>query len=57
MIYKALSFGFIISSFSAYQGYYTHGGALEVGQSSTRAVVFSCIGILFTDYILAQLLL
>jgi phospholipid/cholesterol/gamma-HCH transport system permease protein len=57
MIYKALSFGFIISSFSAYQGYYTQGGALEVGQSSTRAVVFSCIGILFTDYILAQLLL
>lgn len=57
MIYKALSFGFIISSISSYQGFYTHGGALEVGQSSTRAVVFSCIAILLTDYILAQLLL
>lgn len=57
MLIKAVSFGFIISSISAYQGYYTRGGALEVGQSSTRAVVFSCIGLLFTDYILAQLLL
>lgn len=57
MVYKAVSFGFIISSISAYQGYNTRGGALEVGQSSTRAVVFSCIVILLTDYVLAQLLL
>jgi phospholipid/cholesterol/gamma-HCH transport system permease protein len=57
MLLKAVSFGFIISSISAYQGYHTYGGALEVGQSSTRAVVFSCIVLLLTDYVLAQLLL
>lgn len=57
MLLKAVSFGFIISSISAYQGFYTHGGALEVGQASTRAVVYSCIALLATDYILAQLLL
>lgn len=54
---KAFTFAFIISSVSAYQGYYTQGGSLEVGQASTRAVVFSCILILLSDYLLAQLLL
>lgn len=54
---KAFTFAFIISSVSAYQGFYTTGGSLEVGQSSTRAVVFSCILILLSDYLLAQLLL
>ena len=54
---KALFFAFIIVTVSAYQGFYTHGGALEVGQSSTRAVVISCISILISDYIIAQLLL
>jgi phospholipid/cholesterol/gamma-HCH transport system permease protein len=33
------------------------GGALEIGQSSTRSVVVSCILILFADYGLAALLL
>src|SRR5689334_22043959 len=33
---KAVIFAFIITSVSAYQGFYTDGGALEVGQSSTR---------------------
>lgn len=54
---KAFTFAFIISSVSAYQGYYTQGGSLEVGQSSTRAVVYSCILILLSDYLLAQLML
>jgi phospholipid/cholesterol/gamma-HCH transport system permease protein len=54
---KAFTFAFIISSVSAYQGYFTSGGSLEVGQSSTRAVVFSCILILLADYLLAQILL
>ena len=54
---KAVLFAFIITSVSAYQGFYTTGGALEVGISSTRAVVVSCIMILFTDYLVAQLLL
>jgi phospholipid/cholesterol/gamma-HCH transport system permease protein len=56
-ILKVFTFAFIITSISAYQGYFTKGGALEVGASSTRAVVFSCVMILVADYILAQLLL
>ncbi len=54
---KSVLFAFIITSVAAYQGFYTSGGALEVGISSTRAVVVSCIAILFTDYLVAQLLL
>ncbi len=54
---KATTFGFIISSVSSYYGYYTEGGALEVGRSATRAVVVCCVLILLFDYILAQLLL
>ncbi len=54
---KAVTFAFIITSVSAYQGFYTNGGALEVGQSSTKAVVISCIAILVADYVIAQLLL
>ena len=54
---KAVTFAFIISSVSSYRGFFTRGGALEVGQSSTRAVTSSCIGILAADYLLSQLLL
>ncbi len=57
MLIKAISFGFIIASISAYQGYFVRGGALEVGQGSTRAVVYSCIVILCTDYALAEILI
>lgn len=57
MLTKAITFGFVISSISSYQGYFVKGGALEVGLASTRAVVISCIMVLFADYILAQLLL
>lgn len=54
---KAVTFAIIITTVSAYQGFYTNGGALEVGQASTKAVVISCIAILAADYIIAQLLL
>lgn len=54
---KSFVFAFLISSISAYQGYYTKGGAFQVGQSSTTAVVNSCIALLVFDYVLAQLLL
>lgn len=56
-IIKATTFGFIISSVSAYLGYYTTGGALQVGKSATRAVVASCVLILIFDYVLAEILL
>jgi phospholipid/cholesterol/gamma-HCH transport system permease protein len=54
---KAYTFAFIISSIPAYFGYHVKGGALEIGRASTKAVVVSCIAILFADYILAALLL
>ena len=54
---KATSFGFIITSISSFQGYYTEGGALEVGKSSTNAVVYSSVMILCADYLIAQLFL
>ncbi len=54
---KAFVFAFLVASVSAYKGFYTHGGALEVGKSSTAAVTSSCIAILLADYGLAQLLL
>jgi phospholipid/cholesterol/gamma-HCH transport system permease protein len=54
---KAYTFSFIISSVPAYYGYYVKGGALEIGQSSTKAVVTSCILLLFADYVLSALLL
>ena len=54
---KSFVFAFLISSISAFTGYYTSGGALEVGKASTKAVTTSCIAILSADYLLAQLLL
>jgi phospholipid/cholesterol/gamma-HCH transport system permease protein len=54
---KSIAFGFIITSVCAYNGFYTSGGALEVGQSATRGVVYSCIMILFADLIISTLLL
>jgi phospholipid/cholesterol/gamma-HCH transport system permease protein len=55
--FKAIAFGFIITSICAYQGFYTSGGALEVGQAATRGVVYSCVTILFADLIISRLLL
>ncbi len=54
---KAYTFAFIISSVSSFFGYYVKGGSLEIGRSSTKAVVVSCILILFADYILSAMLL
>ena len=54
---KTVVFAFIITSVSAYHGYYTQGGALEVGRSSTRAVVYSSIIILLFNVLITQLLL
>src|SRR6187549_1245900 len=54
---KSYTFAFIISSVPAYYGYYVKGGALEIGRSSTKSVVVSCILLLFADYILTQILL
>ncbi len=56
-IFKTYIFAFIITSVSAYHGYFTQGGALEVGRSSTKAVVYSSILILLFNVIITQILL
>lgn len=52
---KVIVFAFIITSVSSYYGYNTSGGALEVGKSSTSAVVYSSILILLFGLILTNL--
>jgi phospholipid/cholesterol/gamma-HCH transport system permease protein len=54
---KAYVFAFLVASISSFKGYYTTGGATELGISSTQAVTSSIIAILLADYFLAQLLL
>jgi len=54
---KTVFFAFIIVSVSSYCGYYTKGGSLEVGRSSTQAVVYSSIVILLFNLLITQLLL
>ncbi len=54
---KTVVFAFIITSVSSYYGYFTKGGALEVGVSSTKAVVYSSVVVLIFNFILTQLLL
>jgi phospholipid/cholesterol/gamma-HCH transport system permease protein len=54
---KTVIFAFIITSVSAYQGYYVEGGSLEVGRASTKAVVYSSVTLLLFNVILTQLLL
>ena len=54
---KSFVFAFLISSISSFKGYYTQGGALEVGIASTNAVTTSIIAVLLADHFLAYLLL
>lgn len=54
---KTVIFAFIITSVPAYHGYYSSGGALEVGKSSTLAVVYSSVLILLFNVLLTQLML
>lgn len=57
LMVKAFVFSFIIGSLSCFQGYYTKGGALEVGEAGTKAVTKICVMILLFDLIVAKLLL
>lgn len=54
---KSFVFAFIITSVPSFYGYHVKGGALEIGRSSTRAVVVSCVLLLLADYILSALML
>jgi phospholipid/cholesterol/gamma-HCH transport system permease protein len=54
---KAFVYGFFITTIPAYKGFFVRGGALEVGQAGTRAVVIGCIVILASDYLITALML
>ena len=54
---KTIVFAFIIATLPAFYGYFTKGGALEVGVSSTKGVVNSSILIIISNYLITQLLL
>ncbi len=56
MYVKSFVFAYILTTVSCYQGYYVTGGSVELGQASTRAVVYSDILILLADYLIAVML-
>ena len=55
-IIKATFFGGIICWMGCYYGFRTEGGAEGVGVATTRAVVSSCVLVLISDYVLANVL-
>ncbi|KAA3637946.1 MAG: ABC transporter permease [Bacteroidetes bacterium] len=50
---KATVFAFLLTSVSAYMGFFVKGGSIELGKASTNAVVMSDILILLADYLIA----
>jgi len=54
---KTAVFAFLIASISGFYGYNVNGGAVEVGKTSTKAVVSSSIMILLANVIITLLLL
>lgn len=54
---KTVVFAFLIVSISSFYGYYTKGGALDVGKSSTQAVVSSSVAILVANFLITQMFL
>jgi phospholipid/cholesterol/gamma-HCH transport system permease protein len=53
---KGAVFAFLITTISAYWGYYAKGNSLEVGRASTHAVVASSVAIMLFDLILTQIM-
>tara|TARA_B100000530_G_C15905819_1_gene467284 strand:+ start:97 stop:909 length:813 start_codon:yes stop_codon:yes gene_type:complete len=54
---KTVIFAFIITTVCSFFGYTTKGGALEVGQASTKGVVYTSILIIIFNYFITSLLL
>lgn len=54
---KTVVFAFLIVSIASFYGYYTKGGALDVGKSATKAVVISSVAILIANFLLTQMIL
>jgi len=59
---KSLVFAVLVSTICCYEGYFTHlrtdsYGAKSVSLSTTSAVVFSCVTILISDYVVTSFLM
>jgi phospholipid/cholesterol/gamma-HCH transport system permease protein len=54
---KSVVFAYLIVTISSFYGYYTNGGAIDVGRSSTKAVVNSSVAILIADLFITQMFL
>jgi phospholipid/cholesterol/gamma-HCH transport system permease protein len=52
---KATVFGFLLSWIASYKGFTTSGGSKGVGLSTTQSVVYACVAIFITDYIMSAL--
>jgi len=52
---KPLFFGYIIATIGCYFGMSTRGGTQGVGRSTTQAVVYSSILIIFSDFLISRL--
>ncbi|XOV69164.1 MAG: MlaE family ABC transporter permease [Fluviicola sp.] len=54
---KGVVFAFLIVSIASWYGYYSKGGAVDVGKSATRAVVTASVAILIANFLLTQMIL
>lgn len=54
---KTVVFAFLMVSIASFYGYYSKGGAVDVGKSATKAVVTSSIAILIANFFLTQMIL
>ena len=54
---KVFFFSAIIGWICCYQGFYTKGGAMGVGQFTTRAVAYSYIAVIISDVVLTKIIL
>ena len=54
---KSYVFAFIVASISSFQGYYTSGGALEVGKSSTTSFIWTSVAIITANSFITNILL
>ena len=53
---KSVVFGFAVTLIACRHGFFASGGAVGVGQATTRAVVWSVVGVFVLDYIITSML-
>lgn len=56
MIVKAFVYAFLLTTVSAYHGYFVKSGSIALGKAGTNAVVYSNILILASDYLIATVM-